>query len=87
MKILATLLLLSSAALAEETVQTAFKRGVLRNCALPRMVCNCVAETMADQLTYEEVMQTIRSNGAYSASTIEKRNRAMVACEKMAAVR
>lgn len=67
--------------------KTAFKRGILNRCALPRMVCGCVAETMADQLTYEEVMQTIRSNGAYSASTIEKRNRAMASCEKMAAVR
>ncbi len=67
--------------------KTAFKRGVLRNCALPRLVCNCVAETMAEQLTYEEVMHTLRTNGSYSATTIEKRNRAMASCEKMAAVR
>ncbi|OYU46421.1 MAG: hypothetical protein CFE44_02270 [Burkholderiales bacterium PBB4] len=67
--------------------KTAFKRGVLRNCALPRMVCNCVAETMAEQLTYEEVMQTMRSNGAYTGSILEKRSRALNACEKMAAVR
>ncbi len=65
----------------------AFKRGVLRNCALPRMVCNCVAETMAEQLTYEEVMQTMRSNGVYAGSILAKRDRAMAACEKMAAVR
>lgn len=67
--------------------KAAFKRGIHRGCALPRMVCNCVAETMADQLTYEEVMHTVRSNGAYSATTLEKRNRAMASCEKMAAVR
>ena len=67
--------------------KNAFKRGVLRNCALPRMVCNCVAETMAEQLTYEEVMQTMRSNGVYTSGILEKRSRAMAACEKMAAVR
>lgn len=70
---------------AEE--KAAFKRGALSRCPKERFLCNCVAETLADELTYEEIMQTLKSNGRYSTTVADKQERAIKNCSKMAAVR
>lgn len=64
-----------------------FKRRMLVSCKAPRNVCECVGETMADALTYEEVMQAIKESAKPSASVQEKAEKAVKSCVAMAARR
>jgi hypothetical protein len=57
-----------------------FKAGILSQCNAPRNVCECVGDYLADNLTYEEVMQASRNRGSTSPDVQEKTKRAMAQC-------
>lgn len=58
-----------------------FQKGVMMGCKAPRNVCECLGATLADTLTYEELMQSIKDRNRPSASILEKRDKAIKSCE------
>ena len=60
-----------------------FKRRMLSSCKVPRNVCECVGDTLADTLTYEEVMQVVRKPNQPLASLQEKTAKAVKSCAAM----
>jgi hypothetical protein len=64
-----------------------FKRTMLSSCKAPRNVCECVGDTLADVLTYEEVIQAIKNPAKPSASLQEKAGKAVKSCVAMDAKR
>lgn len=65
----------------------AFKRRMLSSCKAPRNVCECVGDTLADALTYEEVMQVVNKPDKPLASLQEKAGKAVRSCAAMDAHR
>lgn len=51
-----------------------FKDGVMARCKAPPNICTCVSDYLAESLTYEEVMQSIRTRSE-GAKSIEAKSR------------
>lgn len=64
-----------------------FKRRMLSSCKAPRNVCECVGDTLADTLTYEEVMQVVNKPDKPPASLQEKAGKAVKSCAAIGASR
>lgn len=65
-----------------EEEKAEFKAGMLSDCKAPRNVCECVSDTLAETLTYEEVIQASRKRGGQQA-TVDiqtKTTRALAQC-------
>lgn len=58
-----------------------FRAGIMSKCEAPRNVCECVADYLADALTYEEVMAASRQRGSTSPDVQEKTKRALAQCK------
>ncbi len=63
-----------------EEEKSEFKRGVMMSCTAPRNVCECFGETLADNLSYEEVQQVMRNRNQPTPSLEEKSKKAMRSC-------
>lgn len=57
-----------------------FKAGVMSDCKAPRNVCECLGDTLAETLTYEEVMQAGRKGGQSTPDIEAKAKRALAQC-------
>lgn len=61
-----------------------FKAGIMSRCNAPRNACECLADTLADSLTYEEVMAASRNRSSMSPDVEEKTKRALAQCRASA---
>lgn len=60
-----------------------FNAGVMSQCNGPRDVCACFAEYLADELSYEEVMQFSRQPKAGASVIQDKAHKALKYCLEM----